>query len=737
MDPHLGGPVGDVVHAAPDCEPPPAKRPKTLACLRCRRRKQRCDNDRPCANCSRSGEQCVEAPYHAGVPQAFGTPLYVTSETGRRISYLTPRRRPDPPPHMPLAWLGDIASLEERISRLEETSRTTSVSENDRVEVISSVIYAEDSDQRRHVTSLTGTESSLAQSSLAISLLGSFSRSEDDSLSPFGLYDNGLVRHPVPPGDPEGSLDKATEAALFDVYDSKVQCRYPFLRLGELRDVRTRPAAPWSAYFVNMIVSIGLLLLERNSTLPTSQHTHQAFYRVAVTRYLSHVFAQPDRLLHIQAYLLLAMHTIFSPSTERIISIASATMRYCVMAQLHLAEAEPDPIDVATKMQAQMRRRVFWSAYALDRTVGTMFDLPFSIPDYQITVKMYANIDDSELEARCVEAYPEDPPSLPRLTNLSAALHVAYCRQIQSEILNITLHRDFHKHFDRLSHWRLRVLEKLDRWKSLCHRYADARPHNFSSSEWLHMIYYYSLAMLYQPTKATVAGPAGDWTVKSCVQACLIFRKFQRESSITELWLGLIAQFKCGVALLYCFFATPPGLRSPAYELPEASEAVRACSVILSILAERWPQSRCLRDAFDILAREIPLFEPRSSVQGGTSQPRQESAAALLSLLKQLEPIVVHRNTLRMIKEMASEEFVRPFHGESSDGYAMAEPTPEGARHFVDEDARSWGTGMTGDIFRPVTPTFFHLGLPELDPGSSGDATPGFPGEFDLAPSFA
>jgi hypothetical protein len=73
------------------------------------------------------------------------------------------------------------------------------------------------------------------------------------------------------------------------------------------------------------------------------------------------------------------------------------------MGQLHLANAEPDLVDDATKFQIQMRRRVFWSAYALDRAVGTAFNLPFSIPDYQITVRLYANTDDYELDDRSSE----------------------------------------------------------------------------------------------------------------------------------------------------------------------------------------------------------------------------------------------------------------------------------------------------------------------------------------------
>lgn len=30
------------------------------------------------------------------------------------------------------------------------------------------------------------------------------------------------------------------------------------------------------------------------------------------------------------------------------------------MAQLHLADTEPKPVNAATKVQIQMRRRVFW-----------------------------------------------------------------------------------------------------------------------------------------------------------------------------------------------------------------------------------------------------------------------------------------------------------------------------------------------------------------------------------------
>ena len=54
------------------------------------------------------------------------------------------------------------------------------------------------------------------------------------------------------------------------------------------------------------------------------------------------------------------------------------------MAQFHLAEAEPK--NEEAKSEIDLRRRVFWLAYGLDRLVCGIFRLPFSVPDDQITV---------------------------------------------------------------------------------------------------------------------------------------------------------------------------------------------------------------------------------------------------------------------------------------------------------------------------------------------------------------
>lgn len=235
---------------------------------------------------------------------------------------------------MPLAWLGNIATLEERLSRLEQCSNQPSSHGSETISPehgLQTIVNGskELSVERSSFLSTQNGPEAFSGSSPAIGLLATFARPEVEN-----LHESSISTSPARLKDVEGTLDQSVEDALFQTYQHKVQCRYPFLHLPSFQDPSKRHVNVWTGFFTNMILSIGLLL-ERNNR-PNPAQTHQAFYRIAVTRYLSHVFAEPDRLLHIQAYLLLAMHAIYSPSTERIISIASATMRYCVMAQFHL-----------------------------------------------------------------------------------------------------------------------------------------------------------------------------------------------------------------------------------------------------------------------------------------------------------------------------------------------------------------------------------------------------------------
>jgi hypothetical protein len=120
--------------------------------------------------------------------------------------------------------------------------------------------------------------------------------------------------------------------------------------------------------------------------------------------------------------------------------------------------------------------------------------------------------------------------------------------------------------------------------------------------------------------------------------------------------LQLLVQFQAGTTLLYTFWATPPEHRTENFDSPDVSDALRACSNILAIMADRWPKADCLRDVFELLAREVPLID-----RPGRPPTRfsERSVAAIQEKLPEVRALVVHRSILRMIEEMTSEDFPR------------------------------------------------------------------------------
>ena len=108
------------------------------------------------------------------------------------------------------------------------------------------------------------------------------------------------------------------------------------------------------------------------------------------------------------------------------------------------------------------------------------------------------------------------------------------------------------------------------------------------------------------------------------------------------------------MTLLYCFYATPVSRWKPSYKSADVSDAIRACSSTLAILAELWSEAESIRDVFETLAREVPVGETweRQIMMSGDGRRSIEKNWEGIS------KIVIHRPTLRMIHEMATESFV-------------------------------------------------------------------------------
>ncbi|KAF5679214.1 fungal specific transcription factor factor domain-containing protein [Fusarium heterosporum] len=537
------------------------------------------------------------------------------------------------------------------------------------------------------------------------------------------------------------TLPIEVEQLLINAYKERAQAQYPMLYwnhflqwLSEWKTCSTSelPSQYWKGFFINLVYSTALLVL----SLPRiGQFDTRTFYKQGMML-LPHVLKQPSPILHVQAYMLLSIHALHRSSTPRVISLASTTMRYCIQYQFHLVETEPEPVDVTTRLEAQLRRRCFWSAYAMDRLVMSSFELPPSVSDVMISTKVYANIDDQDLEKVAAEtSADQELPDSPTYTSVSSSLHILQCRRIQSEIFGYTLRWDYKARYEDSLEWRVQILNELEHYKLRVQNFADLQAKGHTSQRWLAMIYHYTLLTLYRPTKDNVLGPAGDWSIQASSQACLIYRKSQMDRQIAQAWLGLLVQFQSGVTILYCCWATPPEYRTENYYSPDVSDALRACSNILALLTDRWPKAECLRDVFELLAREVPLVDRPNRPPTRISDT---SAATIKERLNRVKSLIVHRSIIRMIEEMVSMDFPRMRGNQTPHHLLSRRTTPALPAHVREKPACVALNSQTAQVLFELPFTAQPQPLYDIQSDTADDLSlrPDelleFPGVFDL-----
>jgi len=84
----------------------------------------------------------------------------------------------------------------------------------------------------------------------------------------------------------------------------------------------------------------------------------------------------------------------------------------------------------------EMRKRLFWSCYTMDRQISIPLGRPFSISDRDIDVAFPLDVDESCQDLKILEQAAKLDSSTPRAesTSLTAFLHILRLRRIESSI---------------------------------------------------------------------------------------------------------------------------------------------------------------------------------------------------------------------------------------------------------------------------------------------------------------
>ncbi|KXJ88338.1 fungal-specific transcription factor domain-domain-containing protein [Microdochium bolleyi] len=336
--------------------------PRLPACQSCSTRKVKCDSARPaCGPCAKNNTECI----------------VVDTSTGQHISRAY------------------IYELEQKVHRQRSDLKRSA----------SFLQHASPTGPEITTPSRTGDTPAAALHGAGLSFMSSlftdpeWRNTHSDLLQSLTTASQAAAASPQvePCVLPESAAD-ARE--YFDSYLREDHVQKPILSVAELEGLFSHiyphgtAAAPRQdlarevKFRAFMVMAVGTIMPFRRNAC---RHHPFGFYLSAMKE-LDPVFLSSN-LSAIQDLLLVARFDIYYHIGTSIWELGRLCMRMCVEQRLHVKA----PLNVVRPVQDQMRRKVFWVAYLMDRYSSSTLSRPFAIPDSEIEVPLVIDIDDADI----------------------------------------------------------------------------------------------------------------------------------------------------------------------------------------------------------------------------------------------------------------------------------------------------------------------------------------------------
>ncbi|KAI1824832.1 fungal-specific transcription factor domain-containing protein [Xylaria intraflava] len=611
----------------------PRKRGRT-ACTRCKHRKQRCDDQWPsCSNCIKAGTECDKSAVSEDEP-----PAAYTRALEQRVALLEAR----------LSEQGSPQGQE--VSNTPNSGVRTQFKNNVLAEAVE-LLALGNIEAPAYVGASSGLNLALTLGEMVQATVWNKALPLDADVSRITSADSPgaprvraisrqemAARTAEPPTDEQGT-------ALLNAYLNQPQTRYPFLDEREIWDLHASrmtlsktplkqlaKAERVGLFKLYMVYAIGAMLIqltERNTPTPPEN-----YYMTA----LQHLFtAQESKTTqNVQAMLLLVLYHVRS-SSYGIWYMIGLAMRTCIDLGLHTKrhEVNLDPYTI------QMRRRLFWSVYSLERTIAICLGRPLSIPDRQIDVDFPIDPEDEAWDEITPAQTSNSTPTKRR--PLSMAIWLFKMRRIEARIQFSIYRAD--KPLSALTSKMNQLYQDLESWKaSLVERFGDID----LNYPMLH--YHRAVRLLIQPFLPLL--PPSDPYYLICLRAaggvCQAHKKLHQALEYGHSFIAVQTVFVAGITLLYGLWTQQHAIWS--YSL---SNDIRACSLVLFVMGERAPWVKKYRDAFEVLVNAT-----MEKLENGVNNLVETAAVQM-------------RNVANNSTEFTPEQFTNLPEGEDGDAWKV------------------------------------------------------------------
>ncbi|KAI1424509.1 fungal-specific transcription factor domain-containing protein [Xylaria sp. FL1777] len=396
-------------------------------------------------------------------------------------------------------------------------------------------------------------------------------------------------------------ITKDQAVNLCQTYFDIIHVQYPFLHyptfLHSLRRFFEDDSQNHVAGFqIYMVLAISATIVSRLHKIPLSG---ERYYMTAL-QYFEKIQMESS-VQGLQCILLLL---IFAMQSSTIRLDVWCLNYQCIASVLDLGlQRAVTTSSGISKLDQEMRTRIFWVVYTLDRTIATMMGRPIGLRDEACDLRTPADLSDNDIESEVTST-----PSLGAPTHMTYAIHLFKLAKINSEIkyvansVNSDAPNYAYPAIIDISVWQKEVLTRLDQWAAGIPAARDANDY----SRTILLLRYHSVRMLLLRPSPNIPRPDQD-SLRHCYssaeESIRLYNELYKKNLLVHNWITFHSTVLSTITMFYCILSVPS--IATTLEVEEFMSNVRASLNVLSAVGEHYSGAKRSRDILDELAGPI------------------------------------------------------------------------------------------------------------------------------------
>ncbi|KAI0549674.1 fungal-specific transcription factor domain-containing protein [Xylaria curta] len=394
------------------------------------------------------------------------------------------------------------------------------------------------------------------------------------------------------------SITKHQAVNLCQTYFDIIHVRYPFLHeptfLRLLQRFFDDDAQDDIAGFqIYMVLAISATIISRLHKIPLSG---ERYYMTAM-QYFERIQMESS-IQGLQCILLLLIFAMHSPTVR----LDVWCLNYqCIASVLDLGlQRAVTTRSGISRLDQEMRTRIFWVVYTLDRTIATMMGRPIGLRDEACDFRIPADLSDTDLDSGATSASSLDMP-----THMTYAIHLFKLAKINSEIkyvansVNADAPNYAYPAIIDINAWQKEVLLRLDQW-------AASVPAASDYSRTILLLRYHSVRMLLLRPSPNIPRP-DQQALRQCYhsaeESIRLSNELYKKNLLVQNWITFHSTVLSTITMFYCILSVPS--IATTLEVEDFMSNVRAGLSVLGAVGEHYSGAKRSRDILDELAGPI------------------------------------------------------------------------------------------------------------------------------------